>query len=88
MLTRIWDNIWLRHLAVAAGYAVSYLLLREISFSHWVLFAGVRLCALMLMPYRYWPALLVGELLPLGYISLSCLDQYGWMWSAVMLVPT
>jgi len=87
MTTRIWDNIWLRQLAIAAGYAVSYLLLREISFSHWVLFAGLRLCALMLMPYRYWPALLVGELLPLGYISLSCLDQYGWMWSAVMVVP-
>jgi glucose-6-phosphate-specific signal transduction histidine kinase len=87
MLTRIWDNTWLRHVAVAAGYAVSYILLRELSFSHWVLFAGLRLCALMLLPYRYWPALLVGELLPLGYISLSCLEQFGWMWSAVMMVP-
>ncbi|HET6806859.1 MAG TPA: MASE1 domain-containing protein [Frateuria sp.] len=87
MLTRTWDNIWFRQLAVVAGYAVSYLLLREISFSHWVLFAGLRLCVLMLMPYRYWPALLLGELLPLSYISLSCLDQYGRMWSAVMLVP-
>lgn len=87
MLTRIWDNIWLRHVTVAAGYALSYLLLREISFSHWVLFAGLRLCALMLLPYRYWPALLVGELIPLSYLSLSCLEQYGWMWSAIMLVP-
>jgi len=87
MLTRIWEKIWLRHLAVAAGYALGYVLLREISFSHWVLFAGLRLCALMLMPYRYWPALLLGELVPLGYISLACLDQYGWMWSAAMLVP-
>ena len=87
MRTRIWDNIWFRQLAVAVGYAVSYTLLREISFSHWVLFAGLRLCALMLMPYRYWPALLVGELLPLGYISFDCMEQYGWMWSAVMVVP-
>ena len=87
MLTRIWEYIWFRHLAVAAGYAAGYVLLREISFSHWVLFAGLRLGVLMLMPYRYWPALLVGELVPLGYISLACLDEFGWMWSAAMLVP-
>lgn len=87
MLTRIWDNIWLRQVAVAAGYAACYMLFREISFSNWVLFAGLRLCTLMLLPYRYWPALLVGELVPLGYLSLSCLDQYGWMWSIAMVVP-
>jgi glucose-6-phosphate-specific signal transduction histidine kinase len=87
MLKRIWENDGFRHLAVAAGYAVGYALLRQISFSHWVLFAGLRLGALMLLPYRYWPALLVGELVPLGYIGLSCLDQFGWAWSAAMLVP-
>jgi len=87
MLKRIWDNVWLRHVTVAAGYAASYVLLRDLSFSHWMLFAGLRLCVLMLMPYRYWPALLVGELMPLSYISLTCLNQYGWMWSVAILVP-
>ena len=87
MLTRILENRWFRQLAVAAGYAVGYALLRQISFSHWVLFAGLRLGALMLLPYRYWPALLVGELVPLGYLGLSCLDQFGWAWSAAMFVP-
>ena len=80
-------SIWLLHVAVALAYALGYSLLREVSYSHWVLFGGFRLSALLLVPYRYWPALLAGEVGPLTYISLSCLDSFGWAWSAVMLVP-
>jgi len=87
MLIRVGDNIWLRHIAVAVGYALGYSLLREFSFSHWVLFAGFRLGLLILVPYRYWPALLVGEMLPLAHLSLTCLDDFGWAWSAVILIP-
>ena len=87
MVKRIGDNVWLRHVAVAAGYALGYTLLREISFSHWILFAGLRLSVLILVPYRYWPALLVGELAPLAYLSVNCFDTYGLAWSLAMLVP-
>lgn len=87
MFKRIGDNIWLRHVAVAAGYAAAYYLLHQISISHWVLFAGLRLCVLLLVPYRYWAALLVGEMVPLAFNSLLCLEVYGWMWSAWMMVP-
>ena len=80
-------NVWARHAAVACGYALGYLLLRQVSWSHWVLFAGFRLAVLMLVPYRYWPALVVGELAPVGYTSLSCIDKFGVAWSAVMIVP-
>ena len=80
-------NVWLQHAAVAAGYALGYALLRQISWSHWVLFAGYRLSVLMLTPYRYWPALIIGELGPVGYTSLSCLETFGWLWSSVMMVP-
>jgi glucose-6-phosphate-specific signal transduction histidine kinase len=72
---------------VAAGYALGYALLRQISWSHWVLFAGYRLSVLMLTPYRYWPALIIGELGPVGYTSLSYLETFGWLWSSVMMVP-
>ena len=41
----------------------------------------------MLTPYRYWPALIIGELGPVGYTSLSCLETFGWLWSSVMMVP-
>lgn len=87
MVKRIGDNVWLRHIAVAVGYALGYSLLRSISFPHWVPLAGFRLCVLLLVPYRFWPALLVGETASLSYTSLSCADQYGWLWGAMFMVP-
>ncbi|WP_430391131.1 MASE1 domain-containing protein [Dyella sp. 20L07] len=81
------DRSWLRHVAAALGYAVSIALLHQVSFSHWVLFAGFRLCALLFIPYRYWPALAVGEMGPLAYTSITCLDQFGLTWALVAAVP-
>jgi glucose-6-phosphate-specific signal transduction histidine kinase len=80
-------SVWLRHGAVALAYALGYALLRQVSWSHWVLFAGYRLSVLLLVPYRYWPALVVGEMGPIAYVSLSCLETFGWVWSSLMLVP-
>ena len=80
-------NVWLRHGAVALAYALGYVLLRQVSWSHWELFAGYRLSVLLLVPYRYWPALVIGELGPLAYASLSCAETFGWLWSSLMLVP-
>lgn len=76
-----------KHVAVALGYALGFMLLREVSFSHWVLFAGLRFCALLLAPYKYWPALVVGELGPAAYTSFSCIEVYGFAWSALAAVP-
>lgn len=76
-----------KHVAVALGYALGFMLLREVSFSHWVLFAGFRLSALLLVPFRYWPALIVGEFVPLGGIALSHADQYGALWSMLLVIP-
>ena len=80
-------NVGQRHAAVALAYALAYLLLREVSWSHWLLLAGLRVSVLMLVPYRYWPALVVGELGPTTYASLSCIDTFGWVWSSLMLIP-
>ncbi|GGY33437.1 hypothetical protein GCM10008098_28440 [Rhodanobacter panaciterrae] len=80
-------SVWLRHGAVALCYALGYALLRQVSWSHWVLFTGYRLSVLLLVPYRYWPALVIGEIGPLAYVSLSCLESFGWVWSSLMLVP-
>lgn len=76
-----------RHAAVALGYALGFMLLREVSFSHWVLFAGLRFCALLLVPYRYWPALVIGEFAPAAYTSFSCLEVYGAAWSTLAAFP-
>jgi two-component system, NarL family, sensor histidine kinase FusK len=79
--------IGLQHVALAVGYALVYCLLRQLSFSHWALFAGLRLGALLLVPYRYWPALAVGEMGVLGWHSADCADEYGWVWGAAYMVP-
>lgn len=78
---------WLQQAAVAVAYAIGFCVLREWSFSHWLLFVGLRLGALLLVPYRYWPALVVGELLPLAQLSLDCLPDFGWLWSLLVLIP-
>ena len=69
------------------AYAVSYSLLRDISVSHWNLPAGLRVVCLLLLPYRYWPALLVGEMIPVGYHAWHCMDDFGWRWSALAAMP-
>jgi hypothetical protein len=81
------ENPLLRHGAVALLYALGFVLLRQVSFSYWVLFAGYRLTVLLLVPRRYWPALALGELGPLAYIALLCLPDFGGPWSMIMMVP-
>lgn len=65
MLNRFLAQPWLRHVAVAVLYAIGYAFFRSVSFSHWMPMAGFRLAALLLMPYRYWAAMALGEMLPL-----------------------
>ncbi|MFC5740871.1 MASE1 domain-containing protein [Dyella tabacisoli] len=77
----------LRFLAVVAGYALSYSLFRSVSFSHWIPLAGLRLVWLMFLPYRYWPAVVLGEVLPLAYTSIQCLELYGTAWAAFNMLP-
>lgn len=78
---------WGRHVAVCMAYAVSYTLLRDISVSHWNLPAGLRVACLLLLPYRYWPALLIGETIPVGYHAWHCMNDFGWRWSALAAMP-
>lgn len=78
---------WGRHGAICAGYALLYVLLRDFSVSHWNLPAGLRVACLLLLPYRYWPALFIGESLPVGYHAWDCHDQFGWRWAALAAIP-
>ncbi|HEX7816206.1 MASE1 domain-containing protein [Dyella sp.] len=79
---------WLQQGLVALGYAAAYGLLQKVSFAHWVLFAGFRLMALIFVPRRYWAAMAIGELGPVGYVVIKCLDQFGWAWAVLMMVPS
>ncbi|HEX7816192.1 MASE1 domain-containing protein [Dyella sp.] len=68
-------------------YAVTYELLRQVSFSHWLLFAGFRLSALLLVPVRYWPAMALGEMAPLAHTAVTCVDEFGLTWAIFSVLP-
>jgi two-component system, NarL family, sensor histidine kinase FusK len=83
---RWWTNEWLLQVGIAAGYALFYLAIHPFSTAHWPIHAGVRLACLLLIPYRYWPALLIGEALPNAYAVIPCTDQ-GLAWIAFRCIP-
>lgn len=87
MLRAMGRSTWLRHVAVAIAYALAYLLLRHFSFSHWLISTGLRFSALLFVPYRYWPALLVGETAALAENAIACAGEYGWLWGVGFMVP-
>jgi glucose-6-phosphate-specific signal transduction histidine kinase len=76
-----------RHIAVVAAYAACYTLLRDVSVSHWNLTSGLRVLCLLLVPYRYWAALAIGEALPLAWLGWSNHERFGLLWAAVVTVP-
>lgn len=73
---------------VAAIYLIALLLFRQVSISHWFIMTGFHVAVLMLVPYRYWPALFIGETARLAYVSVTCLDQFGPVWAALNVIPS
>lgn len=81
------SKTWPRQIAICIGYALIYSLLRPYSNGIWAVTAGLRLSCLLLLPYRYWPALVVGELIPLTYGNLEHLDDFGTAWTVLNSIP-
>jgi two-component system, NarL family, sensor histidine kinase FusK len=77
-----------QQIAVALGFAAIYFGLRLISFSHWDVVAGLELAALLLLPYRFWVALAVGECIPLAWVAITCVTSFGWEWAAFKAFPS
>ena len=80
-------NSWLMQFAVAGGYALGYVLFRNFSFSHWSPLMGFRLICLLLLPRRYWGALIIGEMIPLAYGSKGSLETWGLAWAIYNVLP-
>lgn len=87
MLKSITENKWLRQIAVFAVYMLAYELLRPYTSGIWTLTCGLRLSCLLLLPYRYWPALAFAEVGPLVYNNYLCLDQFGLTWTLLNSIP-
>jgi len=74
-------------LAVALGYVAVYTLIRPLSDAHWQLTAGLRLGLLMLVPYRYWLALAIGDTATNAYQSYLNVSQFGLPWAITNSLP-
>ena len=79
--------VWGRYIAVAGAYAACYELTRNVSFSHWMLPAGLRMACLFLVPRRYWLALAVGETLPIAEMAALHASAFGVLWAIIVSIP-
>jgi len=82
-----WSGAVLRQALVAGVYLAALFLFRTISIQHWYILTGFHLVVLMLVQYRYWPALFVADTACLAYISYAYLDQYGLYWAMLNVIP-
>lgn len=83
-----WVGAVSRQALVAGVYLVALFLFRAVSVQHWIILTGFHLAVLMLVPYRYWPALFIGDMARLAYISYACVDRYGLLWAVVNTIPS
>ncbi|GLQ94794.1 MASE1 domain-containing protein [Dyella acidisoli] len=81
------ENVWLTQIIVAVGYMLAYLAMRPFSDAQWTLTSGLRVACLLLMPYRFWPALVAGEIFPLAWWNHREGMDLGWIWLAVASIP-
>ena len=84
-----WRSEWLTQMGVCVGYASAFLAIHSITSApaHWHLYAGLQVICLLLVPYRYWVALLIGEAIPNAYEAWQCLDTFGPTWVAIRMIP-
>jgi glucose-6-phosphate-specific signal transduction histidine kinase len=87
MMKPMTENKWLRQVAVFVAYAVAYLLLRPYTNGIWNITSGLRLSCLLLLPYRYWPVLALGELGPQIYYSTPEQAPFGLAWQIGNSIP-
>ena len=68
---------WGKYIAAMAAYAACYELTRHCSVSYWMLYAGLRLSCLLLLPRRFWTPIAIGEALPVVTNALICIRDLG-----------
>lgn len=85
--TRFWERDWVIQLSVALAYALAYCAIRPFSDAHWSLTSGLRFACLLLIPYRYWLALAVGEAAPLAWSVFKCVGLFGVTTASLWSIP-
>ncbi|SNY70462.1 Signal transduction histidine kinase, glucose-6-phosphate specific [Stenotrophomonas sp. CC120223-11] len=77
-------------LVLAAVYAASCLISRQFSLDQFFLPAGIRAAALLIVPPRLWPYLLLGEYIYFATLRIPMIDAYGLAWvilASTLLMP-
>lgn len=77
-------------IALAAVYALSCLASRQFSLDQFFLPAGIRAAALLIVPTRLWPYLLLGEYIYFATLRIPMIDAYGLSWvilASTLLMP-
>ena len=87
MIKSMIENKWLRQVAVFVVYGVAYTLLRPYANGIWHITSGLRLSCLLLLPYRYWPALALAELGPSAYYASPEQAPFGLYWQIGNSIP-
>lgn len=87
MLKSMTENKWLRQMAVFVAYGTVYALLRPYSVGIWHIVSGLRLSCLLLLPYRYWPTLVLAELGPSAYYASPEQAPFGLAWQIGNSIP-
>ncbi|WP_459041384.1 MASE1 domain-containing protein [Stenotrophomonas sp. PSU-St19] len=64
-------------LLLAAAYAIACVSARQFSLDQFFLPAGIRVAALLIVPQRGWPYVLLGELGYFAYLRIPTIDEYG-----------
>jgi glucose-6-phosphate-specific signal transduction histidine kinase len=77
----------LHQIAVALSYLILYTCIRPLSDAHWQLTAGLRLGLLLLVPYRYWGALVIADTITNAYQSYLNAAQFGVSWAVANTLP-
>jgi len=80
----------LQQLLIAVALCGAYLLLRSVSMvycAYWTPQVALWFCAAFLLPRRFWPALLISNLVSAAPVAYACFDQYGWSGSLLHLIP-
>ncbi|WP_158628762.1 MASE1 domain-containing protein [Dyella choica] len=80
-----WSMLW--QATVTVGYLALYALIRPLSDAHWQLTAGLRLGLLLLLPYRYWLALVIADTAASAYQSYLDAPRFGVPWAIASSLP-
>lgn len=75
---------------LAAVYCAAYKLLWNASFTQWFLPAGLRVAALLFLPYRMWPFIFIGDAAGLLMLRIPKAEDYSLQWaylSPLLLAP-